>query len=522
MNEWEAGFASLLYRGEKTMSEIAVKMTDIRKTFPGVVANDQVNLEIHRGEIHALLGENGAGKSTLMNILTGLYKQDKGDIHINGELMDFRSPKDAISAGVAMVHQNFRLVKPFTVTENVMLGEKGKRILDTSATEKKIREISARFGLEVHPEAKIWQLSVGEQQRVEIVKMLYKGADILILDEPTAVLTPQEVNDLFTILREIARQGKAIVFITHKMHEVMDFADRITVLRGGRSINTLIRTETDSDELANLMVGRELKSGRKNLENTAGETALSIKNVSALNDKGLPALRNFSLEVASGEILGIAGVAGNGQRELSEVITGLRPITSGEIRLFGQNLASMKISDIIDSGVAFVPEDRHGMGLASNLSVIDNAMLKEYRKKEYGGLLMNLKETRKKAESMVQRFDIKIPNVDCPVKMMSGGNLQKLLLARETDIHPKLVVAVYPIRGLDIGATDYVHEVLIQQKNEGAAVLLISEDLEEIYKMADRVAVIYEGELMGVMPIGEAVVGELGMMMAGARKKESE
>lgn len=501
------------------MSQLAVKMVNIRKTFPGVVANDQVNLEIYRGEIHALLGENGAGKSTLMNILTGLYQQDKGDVYINGEIRDFKSPKEAIEAGIGMVHQNFRLVKPFTVTENVMLGQKKSTILKMDKTEKKIKSISEKFKLEVNPTSKIWQLSVGEQQRVEIIKMLYKGTDILILDEPTAVLTPQEVNDLFGILRGMADDGKAIVFITHKMHEVMDFADRITVLRNGISINTLMKDKTSAAELGKLMVGKELATGRKNTTKTCGVKSLFIKNVSATNDKGLPALQNFSLHVCSGEIVGIAGVAGNGQRELSEVITGLRPISEGSIVLDGDDLSKKSIQEIIDKGVAFIPEDRHGMGLAANLTVIDNALLKEYRSNKYGSFLLNRKALREKAQCLVDDFDVKIPNIDCPVKLMSGGNLQKLLLARETSIEPKLVVAVYPIRGLDIGATDFVHDVLIKQKNSGAAVLLISEDLDEIYKMADRIAVMYEGKLMGELPIEEAEIGEIGMMMAGAQKK---
>ncbi|HES59212.1 MAG TPA: ATP-binding cassette domain-containing protein, partial [Caldithrix sp.] len=342
------------------MSEIAVKMVGIRKTFPGVIANDQVNLEIFKGEIHALLGENGAGKSTLMNILTGLYKPDKGEIFLDDVHVDFKSPKDAIQAGVGMVHQNFRLVKPFSVIENVMLGQKGSSILNIEETEARIKGISHRFGLEVHPKAKIWQLSIGEQQRVEIIKMLYKGADILILDEPTAVLTPQEVNDLFKILRNMANEGKAIVFITHKMHEVMDFADRITVLRAGLSVKSMMKIDTDTSELANLMVGREIARGRKNTNKTIGEVALKLENVSALNDKGLLALDKFTLEVHSGEILAIAGVAGNGQRILSEAITGLRELTNGKIILYGEDLSNQSIREIIDKGVAFVPEDRYG------------------------------------------------------------------------------------------------------------------------------------------------------------------
>lgn len=504
------------------MAELAVKMVNIRKTFPGVIANDNINLEIYKGEIHALLGENGAGKSTLMNILTGLYKQEKGDIYINNEYINFRSPKDAIDAGIGMVHQKFRLVKPFTVTENVMLGQKGKVLLNIEETEKKILDISHKFGLKVHPKAKIWQLSIGEQQRIEIIKMLYKGAEVLILDEPTAVLTPQEVDDLFDTLKEMAIQGKAIVFITHKMHEVLDFADRITVLRQGKSIKTLMKSETNSSELANLMVNKEIIKGRKNKEKTTKEIALTLDGVSALNDKGLIALNNISLDIRSGEILGIAGVAGNGQRELSEVITGMREITSGEIKLFGENISEKSIRQIIDSGVSFIPADRHNMGLAPNLSAIDNVILKEYRNKKYGKYLFDIKAIRNKAKNLVEKFSVQIPSVESPVKLMSGGNLQKLLLARETDIEPKLIVAVYPIRGLDIGATDFVHDILIKQKDSGVAILLVSEDLEEIYNMVDRVAVIYEGEIMGILPIEDAKIEEIGIMMAGVPRKAGE
>lgn len=497
-----------------------VEMRQITKSFPGTLANDQVDFTAYPGEIHALLGENGAGKSTLMSILTGLYRPDSGQVFVKGREVVFRSPKDAINAGIGMVHQHFRLVKPFTVAENVILGLKGNLFLNMKEVEQSITAISHKFGLGVEPHAKVWQLSVGEQQRVEIIKMLYRGTDILILDEPTAVLTPQEVRELFKTLRNMADSGCAVIFITHKMHEVMEFADRITVLRGGKSTASLLKKETNSQELARLMVGRELNTARKNTSKTCGQdVVLELQGVCALNDKGRQALSNLCLELRSGEILGIAGVAGNGQRELSEVITGLRNITSGTIKLSGRDITNKPVRDIIDAGVAFIPEDRTGTGLVPNLPVVDNIILKEYRSQNLGkGWLLDSKAIRQRAQQLVNDFAVKIPNIDCPVKLMSGGNLQKLLLARETSLQPKLVVAVYPVRGLDIGATDAIHDLLIAEKNKGAAVLLISEDLEEIYKLADRVAVMYEGEFMGVLPVEEADLEEIGLMMAGAKR----
>ncbi|WP_227765366.1 ABC transporter ATP-binding protein [Zhaonella formicivorans] len=502
------------------MTRPLVEMRQITKSFPGTLANDRVDFTAYPGEIHALLGENGAGKSTLMSILTGLYRPDSGQVFVKGQEVVFRSPKDAINAGIGMVHQHFRLVKPFTVAENVILGLKGALFLNVKEIEQSITAISQKFGLGVEPQAKVWQLSVGEQQRVEIIKMLYRGTDILILDEPTAVLTPQEVRELFKTLRNMADSGCAVIFITHKMHEVMEFADRITVLRGGKSTASLLKKETNSQELARLMVGRELNTARKNVSKTCGQdVVLELQGVCALNDKGRQALSNLCLELRSGEILGIAGVAGNGQRELSEVITGLRNVTSGSIKLLGQDITNKPVRDIIDAGVAFIPEDRTGTGLIPNLPVVDNIILKEYRSQNLGkGWLLDSKAIRHRAQQLVNDFAVKIPNIDCPVKLMSGGNLQKLLLARETSLQPKLVVAVYPVRGLDIGATDAIHDLLIAEKNKGAAVLMISEDLEEIYKLADRVAVMYEGEFMGVLPIEEADLEEIGLMMAGAKR----
>lgn len=505
------------------MANTVVEMKGIRKVFPGgVIANDQVNLTIEKGEIHALLGENGAGKSTLMNILTGLYRQDGGELFIKGEKIEGKyGPKEAISKGIGMVHQNFRLVKPLTVSENMALGTKGKFLYEGKSVEKKIEEISERFKLQISPKAKIWQLSIGEQQRVEIIKMLYRGAEILIMDEPTAVLTPQEVNGLFDILKAMTREGLSIIFITHKMHEVLKYADRITVLRGGFAIKTLQGSETDEKELANLMVGRQLVTERKIKEAAVpGEVVLELDKVSALNDKGLKALDGISFEIRGGEILGIAGVAGNGQKELTEVVTGLRPVTEGRIRFKGEDITKESVQKIIDRNVAFIPEDRHGMGLANNLPATDNAILKVYRKKEYGGFLLSKRKIDEVTQKMVDDFEIKIPNITCNVKLMSGGNLQKLILARETCENPELIVAAYPVRGLDVGATDYVHDKLVEEREKGKAILLISEDLEEIYKMTDRVAVLFDGKIMGILNTQGADINEIGLMMSGAKGSE--
>ena len=504
------------------MDQYVVEMKNIRKVFPGgVVANDKVNLSIKKGEIHALLGENGAGKSTLMNILTGLYRQDGGELFVRGEKIEGKyGPKEAIAKGIGMVHQNFRLVKLFTVAENMVLGNKKKILYDEKSIVNKINEISEKFTLQISPTAKIWQLSIGEQQRVEIIKMLYKGAEILIMDEPTAVLTPQEVKSLFDILKGMTKEGLSIIFITHKMHEVLSYADRITVLRGGFAIKTLNAADTNESELADLMVGRELDTKRMIEDGVPlGEVVLKLDKVNAINNKGLQALKEVSFEIKGGEILGIAGVAGNGQKELSEVITGLRHVKGGSIYFKGDNITKESVKKIIDRNIAFIPEDRHGMGLANNLPATDNAILKMYCKKEYGTILLNKKRIDEATTKMVDDFEIKIPNIHCNVKLMSGGNLQKLILARETFSNPELIVAVYPIRGLDVGATDYVHKKLAEERKNGKAILLISEDLEEIYKMTDRVAVLFDGHVMDILDTKKADIKELGLLMAGIKEE---
>ncbi|MEW6226790.1 MAG: ABC transporter ATP-binding protein [Bacillota bacterium] len=494
-----------------------VEMRDITKRFPGVLANDRVSLEVRAGEVHALLGENGAGKSTLMNILAGLYRPDSGEITVKGKRVHLGSPRHAIAAGIGMVHQHFRLVQTFTAAQNITLGMTRPRfVLDMRTVENEIAGLSATFGLQIDPRAKIWQLSVGEQQRVEIVKILYRGADVLILDEPTAVLTPQEARELFTTLSHMKQAGRSIIFITHKLDEVMEVADRVTVLRDGRGIATLEKKDATPRQLASLMVGREIGNELPGKAQARGDCVLRVSGVSAPGDRGNLALRDVSLDVAAGEILGIAGVAGNGQRELAEVITGLRKVHQGCVLLCGKDITNRTPLEIINSGVSHIPEDRLGTGMVPNLSIVDNVMLKSYRSSSLTrGPFINMKAARNQAGALVERFQVKAAGIDRPVRLLSGGNSQKLLLAREISACPGLMVAVHPTRGLDIGATEAVHRVLIEQRNQGVAILLISEDLEELANLADRIAVIFAGRIMGVLGRDEWDIEKIGLLMAG-------
>jgi len=502
----------------------AVEMRGITKRFPGVLANDQVDLEVRCGEIHALLGENGAGKSTLMNTLAGLYRPDSGEILIQGKPADIRSPRDAMRLGIGMVHQHFMLVQPQTVTENIILGLDQPRFnLNLPPVSKEIQELSRRYGLQVDPDAYIWQLSVGEQQRVEILKMLYRGAEILILDEPTAVLTPQESEDLGRTLRQMASEGKAVIFITHKLGEVMAFSDRVTVLRRGQNVANLVTADTTKRELARQMVGREvvfrIDRSEYQVEDTEQKDACSmlvVENLSALNDKGLPALRDVSFSVEQYQILGVAGVAGNGQRELAEVITGLRQATAGRILLCERDVTNKPPRRAIDIGLSHVPEDRMHTGLIANMSVCDNLILKEYRRPPLARLGFLVQSAIGRfSTGLIRDFEVATPSADTPIKGLSGGNLQKALLAREVTAGGDLMVAVHPTRGLDVGATEWVQRKLLEQRQKGAAILLISEDLDELLAVSDRIAVLYEGEIMGIVPAEEADVEEIGLMMAG-------
>lgn len=494
----------------------AVEMRGIVKRFPGVLAVDNVDFDLRAGEIHALLGENGAGKSTLMNVLAGLYRPDDGLIKIHGRPADSRSPRDAIERGVGMVHQHFMLVPSQTVTENILLGLDEPRFLMRLARyDQRVAELGDRFGLHVDPQARIWQLSVGEQQRVEILKVLYRGADVLILDEPTAVLAPQEIEELFNTLRSMKAQGKSIIFISHKLGEVTAVADRITVLRKGRvAAAGLDAASTSTAELARLMVGREVLFRVEKAQREPGEVVLSVENVHALNDKGLPALRGVSLQVRSGEILGIAGVAGNGQRELAEIITGLRRCTAGGVMVHGQKVSGGSASAAIRQGVAHVPEDRTGMGSAPNLSLTDNLIMKSYRHPPVArGWVISQPVARRYASKLKDEYEIIAPSLDTSARLLSGGNLQRLILAREISSQPSLLVAVQPTRGLDVGAIESVQRLLLAQREAGAAILLISEELDELFSLSDRVAVIYEGEIVGELEKEDRET--VGLMMTG-------
>jgi ABC-type uncharacterized transport system ATPase subunit len=495
----------------------AVEMQDIVLRFPGVLANDHVNFTLYPGEIHALLGENGAGKSTLMNVLTGLYKPQSGEIRIHGKKVSFNSPRDAIANGIGMVHQHFMLVENQTVTENVLIGLDTPRFaLNLKKYDQEISNLADQFGIHIDPTAKIWQLSVGEQQRVEILKILYRGANILIMDEPTAVLAPQEADELIETLKGMAAQGKSIAFISHKLTEVKNVADKLTVLRRGRATAERVDLKDFTREsLASLMVGREVIFNLHKCEQTAGPEVLRLEDVSALNNKNLPALRNVDLALHEGEILGIAGVAGNGQSELVEVITGLRPC-SGRIWLEGKDIANKPPSFSISQGLAHIPEDRIGVGSAPNLSLTSNIIMKRYDQQPVSQKWqLNYVAADKLADGLKTEYDIQAPNVHTHARKLSGGNLQKLILARELSSTPRLVVAMQPTRGLDVGAIESVQQLLLNQRSLGCGILLVSEDLDELLSLSDRIAVMYEGQIVGVVCSQDFDITKIGLMMTG-------
>jgi len=503
-------------------SPLAVELRGITKRFPGVVANDGVDFTLARGEVHALLGENGAGKSTLMNILDGLYQPDEGTILIDGQPVAFRSPRDAIAAGLGMVHQHFTLVDSMSVTENILIGlDKPRFRLDLRRKGAEIAELAEANGLRVHPGAKLWQLSVGERQRVEILKVLYRGARVLIMDEPTAVLAPQEVDDLFRTLRSMTAAGRSIVFISHKLGEVVSIADRVTVMRRGRvTANGLPATGMSKAELARLMVGREVLESLERTWLPPGDVTLSLDNVQAMSDMGVPALRGVSLDVRAGEIVGIAAVAGNGQSELAEVISGLRPC-HGRILVSGEDIANHPVRKVIARGVAHVPEDRTGVGTAPNLSLVDNLIMKRYRHKPIArGWTIDMGAARASATDLKDSYEISAPSIDTEARLLSGGNIQRLILAREIESEPKLMIAVQPTRGLDVGAVEAAHRLLLERRTAGAAILLISEDLDEVLTLADRVAVLYEGRIVGIEDAAGADVGRIGLLMTGGTPED--
>lgn len=500
-----------------TETPFAVEMQDIVVRFPGVLANDHVNFTLRQGEIHALLGENGAGKSTLMNVLAGLYRPAEGTIKIFGETVDFNSPRAAIAKGIGMVHQHFMLVPTQTVTENILLGlDEPRFIMNLEAYDGKILALQEQFGLRVDPTAKIWQLSVGEQQRVEILKTLYRGANILIMDEPTAVLAPQEIEELMATMRSMVAQGKSIVFISHKLNEVVAVADRITILRRGKATAEGRSMEgVTRDELARLMVGRTLVTELEKKAHPFGPVVLDMNGVSARNNRDVPALRKVSLQVRSGEILGIAGVAGNGQSELAEVITGMRACT-GSIKVGGEEVSNRSPGLAIRRGVSHIPEDRTGVGTAPNMSITENTIMKSYYQQPIGnGWSIDFTEARQQAAQLKEAYDILAPSVDTMARKLSGGNLQKVILAREISAQPRLMVAMQPTRGLDVGAIEGIQKLLLEQREAGTAILLISEELDELLDLSDRIAVLYDGRIMGVLDAAEADIHKIGLMMTG-------
>ena len=505
-------------------------MRDISKRFGPVVANDHVDFEATWGGVHALVGENGAGKSTLMSILAGLYRPDSGEVEIDGDPVRFRSPRDSIAHGIGMVYQHFMLVEPFTVAENVVLGERRSGVdLELPRVERELADLSEKYGLGVDPRAKIWQLSVGEQQRVEILRLLYLGARILVFDEPTAVLTPQEARSLLQTLRGMAGQGFSVVFISHKLDEVLEVADRISVLRRGQIVATTTPAETDRRRLARLMVGRELAELVENPVSephellNRGDAVLELRGICAVGEKGLPALRGIDLEVRAGETLGIAGVAGNGQRELAETITGLRPVTAGSIRIGGKEITNRSAAEIARAGVAHIPEDRLATGLIGGMDLSENAILRDYARPPLcSGPFLSSKAVSAFTDRLIADHDVKTPNRWAKLRTLSGGNQQKLLLSRELAGEPRLIVAVHPTRGVDVGATEAIHEALRGQRARGAAILLISEDLDELLALSDRIAVLFDGRVMGAMPASGANPEEIGLLMAGVGDRESE
>jgi general nucleoside transport system ATP-binding protein len=502
----------------------SIELRGISKRFPGVLANDRVDFDVKSGEVHALLGENGAGKSTLMKILYGLYHPDEGEISINDRLVTISSPTDAINQGIGMIHQHFMLVPTLTVAENVALGLPSSRgpLTDLDRVSKRILELAKIYGLKIDPDAYVWQLSVGQQQRVEIIKALYRGAALLILDEPTAVLTPQEVDELFVIMRQMVRDGHALIFISHKLHEVVEISNRITVLRDGRKIGTRPTSEVTKQILANWMVGREVgfAPDRGNVER--GECRLQLDQVSCGSDRGTPGLRGVSLELCSGEVLGVAGVSGNGQRELAEAITGLRKITGGRVILEGQDVTNFVPGDITDRMLSYIPEERMRDGMIKNFTIAENMILREHQKQPYSRSgFLNLRDISSHSDELIKKFHVKTPSRDTLAKNLSGGNIQKVVLARELSRSPRVVLAAQPTRGLDIGATEYVREQLLEQRRQGVAIMLISEDLDEILALSDRIAVIYEGQIMDIVPRENATAEKLGLLMAGVHPEDT-
>ncbi|MCL1593991.1 MAG: ABC transporter ATP-binding protein [Actinomycetia bacterium] len=498
---------------------LAVELRNVDKAFYGVKANDNVTFELARGEVHALLGENGAGKSTLCSILAGLYRPDAGEMRFEGEPVTFKSPKDALAAGVGMVYQHFRLVSNLTVAENLALGHPDMGIrIDQKKLSRAATELGDKYGLPVDPTARIWQLSVGEQQRVEILKLLYRNAKILILDEPTAVLTPQEGQALFKTMRQMAGEGRSVIFVSHKLDEVKQVSDRVTVLRNGKTVGGVATEDAEPKDLARMMVGRDLELPTRDASGEPGRVVLGIHDLHVKSDRGLPAVQGISIDVHGGEVVGIAGVSGNGQRELAQGIVGLRPTDKGTVEIDGEDVTSASVLDRIQKGCAYVPQSRLGMGLAPGLTTEENLALKAFRRPPYSrGRALVASAFKDEGARQIEQYDIRGVRPGLPIRLLSGGNLQKALLAREVELEPKVMLLRSPTRGLDVGATEVVRNLVLSERDRGTGVLLISEDLDELMALSDRLLVIYEGEIVGEMPTEEASAERLGLLMAGQR-----
>ena len=495
-----------------------LSMQGISKSFPGVKANDSVEFEVRAGEVHALLGENGAGKTTLMNILYGLYHPDEGEIRYRGEVVTFRSPRDAIACGLGLVAQHFHLARRHTVAENIALGLANTPfIFPTRALRERLRALGDHYGLGVNPDARVWQLSPGERQRVEILKALIQGAEILILDEPTSVLTPQEAEALFQVVEQMTSESKAVIFISHKLDEVMRIADTISILRKGAVVGRLKRRDANPARLAELMVGRTIAPPERTSDGLRDRIVLELKGVWVRGDRGVDALKEASFRLQSGEILGVAGVAGNGQAELIEVLTGLRQPSRGQILLDGEDITPLGVRGLFEAGVAHIPEDRNHVGIVPGMSVAENLVMRQYRYPPFArGALLDQKQVTRFARSSIDQYDIATPSKDTPSRLLSGGNVQKVILARELSGDPKLVVASHPTYGLDVSAAALTHELMLSQRARGAGVLLVSEDLDELMQLSNRILVLFAGQVMGTVDVEEATSETLGMMMAGA------
>ncbi|WP_079508492.1 ABC transporter ATP-binding protein [Mesobacillus jeotgali] len=504
--------------------DYVIEMLNIRKEFPGIVANDNITLQLKKGEIHALLGENGAGKSTLMNVLFGLYQPEQGEIRVKGKPVKITNPNIANDLGIGMVHQHFMLVDTFTVTENIILGKETKKglTIDIKKAEKEVREISERYGLAVDPQAKISDISVGMQQRVEILKTLYRGAEILIFDEPTAVLTPQEIKELIQIMKTLIKEGKSIILITHKLKEIMEVCDRVTVIRKGVGIGTVNVPDTNPNELASLMVGRDVEFKTEKTAAKPDQIVLEITDLSVKDTRGVTAVNHLDLNVRAGEIVGIAGVDGNGQSELIEAITGLRKAESGSIKLNGKEMLNSTPRKITESGLAHIPQDRHKHGLVLDFPIGENMVLQTYYQKPFSkNGILDFKQIYNKATTLIKEFDVRTPSEFTLARSLSGGNQQKAIIGREVDRDPDILIAAQPTRGLDVGAIEFIHRRLIEQRDKGKGVLLISFELDEIMNVSDRIAVIYEGKIVAIVDPKETTEQELGLLMAGSKRKEA-